>query len=304
MRVAVKVLEDDLAAERNNHLSDRSHTAPPDGSTREDSAMAVELSTALPNLCTLLPAQYRLDVLPRLLLSSFKYCTRESQKRNLVAGLMLILKRPQKKDRAKIIEHLSKLEVDERGVEDFVLRCAMSLKDHRVEEIRLLGVQVCAKFAPRASDAYIASTLAPAWLSFVKTPGKGGSAVVRKNAVSLFPHVIKTNGCPQDTICEVVWAGLGSGHQDVSNTTVSSLIPAVVAHFADGDDPQSLWSFMSTYASKLKSSDSADFFFAAVKGITSNMPLLTELIDDEEEVRRCYGKSKPNADTFVRTQPC
>ena len=66
--------------------------------------MARTLTETLPVLCSQVPGPDRLDTLPSLIAASVRCVGRESEKTELVVGLLLLLKRPNKAQRKVIVD--------------------------------------------------------------------------------------------------------------------------------------------------------------------------------------------------------
>ena len=58
--------------------------------------MSKTLATQLPLLCNLLPTQHRIKALGDLMVEAINYTGRVGERRELVKGIMLMLKRPGK----------------------------------------------------------------------------------------------------------------------------------------------------------------------------------------------------------------
>ena len=110
----------------------------------------------LPLLCNLTPTDKRVSALGELMVSAIRYCGRVSLRRSLVLGTMLMLKRPNKKERARIIELLE--EAGEGGgggmMEEVIVPAAMSIMEHQVEEIRVLAANVVGKFGGGCREGF------------------------------------------------------------------------------------------------------------------------------------------------------
>ncbi|GMH61590.1 hypothetical protein TrRE_jg1359, partial [Triparma retinervis] len=88
-----------------------------------------------------------MSALGELMVSSIRYCGLLNMRKDLVLGIMLMLKRPSKEERGRIIELLEEASEGGGGMgEEVIVPAAVSIMGHQVEEIRILAANVVGRF--------------------------------------------------------------------------------------------------------------------------------------------------------------
>ena len=165
-----------------------SKTSGPFIGTVKDNEMSKTLATQLPLLCNLLPTQHRIKALGALMVEAINYTGRVGERRELVKGIMLMLKRPGKLEREEIKGIIIKAGGGKGMGEGLIIPLCLSLLNHPTAEIRILSINVLVSFSNECTEGYRGGEVRRRMEVMV---WEEGNEVVRKTIVKGYSEILK-----------------------------------------------------------------------------------------------------------------
>jgi len=150
--------------------------------------MSKTLATQLPLLCNLLPTQHRIKALGDLMVEAINYTGRVGERRELVKGIMLMLKRPGKLEREEIKGIIIKAGGGKGMGEGLIIPLCLSLLNHPTAEIRILSINVLVSFSNECTEGYRGGEVRRRMEVMV---WEEGNEVVRKTIVKGYSEILK-----------------------------------------------------------------------------------------------------------------
>jgi len=164
------------------------------------------------------------------------------------------------------------------------------LSSHAVDELRMLGLNIMSYFAKNQDEDCVHTLLFPTFCSMLEGDS---SAAVRRSVVELFPPLL--SGTTREDNWQLVKTAI---ELPFATQSLHQLLPKIVSHYADIGKMEEVWEFLSLmlksvvpHAAPHSAPNPASppppprhgLFFATLALLKELVPLLSELMDEEEE---------------------